>query len=134
VQDVGWNNRNVARSAQPALVADPHDDLAADDPEHLITEMGVHRTAAVAGGQTPAHHHQPLQTIRTSSNDVKTGTVGELEGLEVRHVPRPRISTGKAQILQPRPQRAMLSHQDYSGRRALCNAWEDGDELAGGTS
>jgi len=50
VQDVGWNHRNVARSAQPALVADPHDDLAADDSEHLVTEMGVHWTAAVVGG------------------------------------------------------------------------------------
>jgi hypothetical protein len=47
---LGGTTRNVARSAQPALVADPHDDLAADDPEHLVPEMGVHLTAAVAGG------------------------------------------------------------------------------------
>src|SRR5215213_2658085 len=50
VEDVGWDNGDIARTAGPALVADPHDDLAADDPEHLVPEVGVHRPAAGVGG------------------------------------------------------------------------------------
>src|SRR4029453_17701604 len=51
VENVRRDNRDVAGTAGPALVTHPHDELAADDPEHLVTEMGVHRPPAGAGGR-----------------------------------------------------------------------------------
>jgi hypothetical protein len=102
------------------------------------------RLASCAGGvlvgaDHPAVHivHQPVQLAEA------VGAAGDLGQQPVEHAlttpaieaagDRP-LSTGKAQILTTEAQRAMLSHQEYSGRRALCNAWEEGDDLAGGPS
>jgi hypothetical protein len=61
-------------------------ELAADDPEDLVTEMGVHRTAAGAGEQAPANHHEALQAVKAFGNHLEAGIGGQLEGLEVGHV------------------------------------------------
>jgi hypothetical protein len=82
VEHVGWDHRDVARTADAALRADPHDDLAADDPEHLVTEMGAHRTATGVGGQAAANHHEALEAVRASGNHLEAALAGSSKDLK----------------------------------------------------
>lgn len=62
VEGIGWNDHDVAGATHTPLVSDPHEHLAANDPDHLVAAVLVH-LARRANRDSAAGNQEASQAV-----------------------------------------------------------------------